>query len=86
MSRLPEMALSTNMLYDAALVPNIGLKLNVADHWNVGADWMTAWWSNRESADTGAFTVVISMSPTGSAPVAAVTILSPDIMWEFMPR
>lgn len=39
---------TTNMLYDAALTPNIGLGISVADRVTVQADWMYARWSNRD--------------------------------------
>lgn len=42
-------ALKTNMLYDAALVPNIGLEVAFAGSWSLSADWMYAWWSNNAS-------------------------------------
>lgn len=38
---------STNMLYDAALTPNIGLGLRINDRLSVTADWMYARWNNR---------------------------------------
>lgn len=38
------MAVRTNMLYDAALVPNLGVELALPHHWSVGANWMYAWW------------------------------------------
>lgn len=41
------LALKTNLLYDAALVPNIGLEYRINDHFSVAADWMYAWWSRR---------------------------------------
>ena len=34
------------MLYDALLVPNIGIKFAIADRLTVGADWMYAWWND----------------------------------------
>lgn len=37
---------STNMLYDAALIPNIGIEIPVGSHLTMGADWMYAWWKN----------------------------------------
>lgn len=40
------MAVKTNMLYDALLVPNIGAEFYLGKGWTVGADWMYAWWSN----------------------------------------
>ena len=40
------MALKTNLLYDAALVPNIGAEFYVGRGWSVGGSWMYAWWSS----------------------------------------
>lgn len=40
-------AVKTNMLYDAALVPNIGVELAFADNYSVSANWMYAWWSKN---------------------------------------
>lgn len=40
-------AVKTNMLYDAALVPNIGAEFYVGRNITVGADWMYAWWSKK---------------------------------------
>ncbi|MDE7411042.1 MAG: DUF3575 domain-containing protein, partial [Paramuribaculum sp.] len=40
------MALKTNMLYDAAALPNIGAEFYVGKNWSVGADWMYGWWDN----------------------------------------
>lgn len=39
---------TTNMLYDAALTPNIGAGISIADRFTVQADWMYARWSNRD--------------------------------------
>ncbi len=41
------MALKTNMLYDAAMVPNIGAEFYLGSRMSLNADWMYAWWSNR---------------------------------------
>lgn len=38
------MALKTNMLYDALLIPNIGAEFYVGKNWSVLADWMYGWW------------------------------------------
>lgn len=38
------LAVKTNMLYDALLVPNIGVELYLGKAWSVGANWMYAWW------------------------------------------
>lgn len=47
-SRFPHLILSTNMLYDAALIPNIGIGVSLNDRFTVWADWMYAWWNNRQ--------------------------------------
>ena len=39
------MAVKTNLLYDAALVPNVGLEFYLGKGWSVCGDWMHAWWS-----------------------------------------
>lgn len=44
------MALKTNMLYDAALVPNAGVEFHIADGWSIGANWMYAWWKSDRHA------------------------------------
>lgn len=36
--------LKTNMLYDAMLIPNIGIELPIGKDWSLHADWMYAWW------------------------------------------
>lgn len=38
--------LKTNLIYDALLVPNIGLEFYIGDGWSVGGNWMYAWWNN----------------------------------------
>lgn len=42
--RLPPFAVKTNLLYDAALVPNVGLEFFFRERWSVGLNWMYAWW------------------------------------------
>lgn len=39
------MAVKTNLLYDAALVPNVGLEFYLGKGWSVCGDWMYTWWS-----------------------------------------
>lgn len=39
--------IKTNLLYDAALVPNIGIEFPLDRQWSVGGNWMYAWWSNK---------------------------------------
>lgn len=41
------MALKTNMLYDAALVPNIGIEFYLGRQWSIAGNWMYAWWDNN---------------------------------------
>lgn len=38
------MALKTNLLYDAALVPNIGVEFYLGRNWSLAGNWMYAWW------------------------------------------
>ena len=39
-------ALKTNLLYDLALTPNIGIEWSISKNLSVSADWMYAWWSH----------------------------------------
>ncbi|MEG0889235.1 MAG: DUF3575 domain-containing protein [Bacteroides sp.] len=43
----PYMALKTNLLFDAAAIPNIGLEFYLGRGWSIGANWMYAWWSSN---------------------------------------
>lgn len=43
------MALKTNMLYDLALVPNLGIEFYLGRGWSVGGSWMYAWWKSDKS-------------------------------------
>ncbi len=38
------MAVKTNMLYDALLVPNVGVEFYLGRGLSLGADWMYGWW------------------------------------------
>lgn len=40
------MTLRTNLLYDAALIPNIGAEFHLGRGWSLGGNWMYAWWDN----------------------------------------
>lgn len=42
------MSLKTNLLYDAALVSNIGAEFYLGKGWSVGANWMYAWWNSNK--------------------------------------
>lgn len=37
-------SLKTNLLYDALLVPNVGLEFFFKERWSVALNWMYAWW------------------------------------------
>ena len=41
-------ALRTNALYDAALVPNIGVEFFLNNGWTVGGNWMYGWWDTNK--------------------------------------
>lgn len=45
------MALKTNLLYDAVLIPNIGIEFYTGRGWSVGGNWMYAWWKNNRRHD-----------------------------------
>ena len=40
-----KVALTTNMLYDAALIPDLGVEIAFGSRWSLAADGMYAWWS-----------------------------------------
>lgn len=42
-----KLAIKSNLLYDAALIPNIGAELSFARNLSISADWMYAWWSKN---------------------------------------
>lgn len=42
------MALKTNMLYDMALVPNVGAEFYLGRRWSIGIDWMYGWWNSNK--------------------------------------
>lgn len=39
-------AFKTNLLYDALLVPNIGIEVPLGQHWSAALNWLYAWWKN----------------------------------------
>lgn len=43
------MGVRTNMLLDAALVPNIGVEFYLGKNFTIYGDWMHAWWSKDSS-------------------------------------
>lgn len=38
------MDIRTNMLYDVALVPNIGVEFYLGRRWSIAGNWMYSWW------------------------------------------
>lgn len=38
-----QMAAKTNLLYDAALIPTVGVEVPFGQRWTVGADWFWTW-------------------------------------------
>lgn len=43
-------AIKTNLLYDAALMPNIEMEWLINNHWSVSAEWNIAWWGDDMNA------------------------------------
>ena len=41
-------SVSTNLLYDAVLVPNVGLEFNIWDNWTLSLNGMWAWWTKQD--------------------------------------
>ena len=39
------MGVKTNLLYDALLVPNVGVEFYLGKNWSIAGDWMYAWWN-----------------------------------------
>lgn len=42
------MAVRTNLLYDAVLVPNVGVEFYLGDGFSIGGNWMYSWWHSRD--------------------------------------
>lgn len=40
------MSLKTNLIYDVALVPNVGAEFYLGRGWSLGGSWMYAWWNS----------------------------------------
>lgn len=40
--------IKSNLLYDVALTPNIGVEFHLGKGWSIGADWAYAWWNNED--------------------------------------
>lgn len=44
------MAVKTNMLYDLAIVPNIGVEFYLGKNYSVAGNWMYSWWKSDPKA------------------------------------
>ena len=44
------MAIKNNMLYDAAIVPNMGAEFYLGKNFSVAGNWMYSWWKKDKSA------------------------------------
>lgn len=44
------MAVKTNMLYDLALVPNIGVEFYLGKNFSIAGNWMYSWWKSDPKA------------------------------------
>lgn len=42
------MSVKTNMLYDVALIPNLGIEFSLGKNFSILGNYMYAWWSNSE--------------------------------------
>ena len=43
--RINQIGVKTNILQDAALVPNLGVEILLNKRWSFGVSWFYAWWS-----------------------------------------
>ena len=43
--RRPLFALKTNLLFDAALMPNVEVEVPIGQRWSVNGEWMFPWWT-----------------------------------------
>ena len=46
-ARSQSLTLKTNTLYDAVLVPNVGVEVNLGKQWTTSADWIFPWLFDR---------------------------------------
>lgn len=45
-AQFPLITVTTNLLYDAAAIPNLGIEIFLGGLWSLTVDWNFAWWSN----------------------------------------
>lgn len=46
-AQCPDMAIHTNLIYDAFFIPNVGMDVEVGKGWTAGVNWHHAWWSDH---------------------------------------
>ncbi|MGL5227583.1 MAG: DUF3575 domain-containing protein [Bacteroidales bacterium] len=46
-AKIQHIAIKTNILHDAAMIPNIGVELCFPHQWSLNASWNCAWWDNN---------------------------------------
>ena len=49
MQNPPVVALRSNLMYDAFLLPNIGIEVGLPKNFTIGADWFGTWISSKKS-------------------------------------
>lgn len=45
----PVLGMSTNILYDAAITPNVAFEIPMGKHWSLLVDYTFPWWVNRQN-------------------------------------
>lgn len=48
-SKRPLLALKTNMLFDAALMPNVEIEVPIGKRWSVNGEYMFPWWVTKNN-------------------------------------
>jgi hypothetical protein len=48
MPALPRIIIKSNLLYDVALTPNLGVEVLLGERFSVGAEFMRGWWLKRD--------------------------------------
>lgn len=48
-TKRPVLGISTNILYDAAITPNVALELPMGKHWSLLAEYTFPWWVNKQN-------------------------------------
>lgn len=48
--RKPLFALKTNLLYDAAMIPNLEIEIPIGKRWSINAEYQIAWWDKSDNS------------------------------------